>query len=87
MIQEALTNARRHSGARKISVSLRTDGEDLVAEVSDGGSGFGPETSPGIGMDSMRERAVLIDGELEIESEPDLGTSVRLRAPLAGKAP
>ena len=87
MIQEALTNARRHSGAREISVSLRTDGEDLVAEVSDDGSGFGSDTRPGIGMDSMRERAVLIDGELEIKSEPDRGTSVRLRAPLAGKAP
>jgi signal transduction histidine kinase len=36
-------------------------------------------------MGSMRERAVLIDGELEIESEPERGTSVRLRVPLAGK--
>jgi signal transduction histidine kinase len=36
-------------------------------------------------MGSMRERAVLIDGELEIESEPNRGTSVRLRAPLEGE--
>ena len=85
VIQEALTNARRHSGAEEISVSLRTDGGDLVAEVSDDGRGFGPDTRPGVGMDSMRERAILIDGELEIESEPERGTSVRLRVPLEGK--
>jgi PAS domain S-box-containing protein len=85
VIQEALTNARRHSGAKEISVSLRTDGGDLVTEVSDDGRGFGPDTRPGVGMGSMRERAVLIDGELEIESEPKRGTSVRLRVPLEGK--
>jgi PAS domain S-box-containing protein len=85
VIQEAITNARRHSGAKEIAVSLRMDGEDLVAEVSDDGRGYGPDTRPGVGMGSMRERAVLIDGELEIESEPDRGTSVRLRVLLAGK--
>ena len=85
VIQEALTNARRHSGAKEIAVSLRMDGEDLVAEVSDDGRGYGPDTRPGVGMGSMRERAVLIDGELEIESEPERGTSVRLMVPLAGK--
>jgi PAS domain S-box-containing protein len=86
VIQEALTNARRHSGAKEVSVSLRTEGGDLIAEVSDNGRGFGLDTRPGVGMESMRERADLIDGELEIESEPDRGTSVRLRVPLAGKA-
>jgi PAS domain S-box-containing protein len=85
VIQEALTNARRHSGAREISVSLRTDGGDLVAEVSDDGRGFEPDIRSGVGMGSMRERAVLIDGELEVESEPERGTRVRLRVPLAGK--
>ena len=85
VIQEALTNARRHSGAKEISVSLRMEGGDLLAEVSDDGSGLGPDTRSGVGMGSMRERAVLIDGELEIESEPERGTSVRLRVPLAGK--
>jgi len=85
VIQEAITNARRHSGAKEISVSLRTDGGNLVAEISDDGRGFGSDTLPGVGMGSMRERAVLIDSELEIESEPERGTSVRLRVPLEGK--
>jgi signal transduction histidine kinase len=83
VIQEALTNARRHAGAKKISVGLEMDGDDLLAEVSDDGLGFGPEIPPGVGLASMRERAVLSGGELEIESEKERGTSVR--APLSGK--
>jgi PAS domain S-box-containing protein len=82
VIQEALTNARRHAGAEKISVSLRMDGEDLVVEVSDDGRGFDPETPPGVGLGSMRERAALSGGELEIQSVPERGTRVRLRVPL-----
>jgi signal transduction histidine kinase len=82
ILQEALTNARRHSGARRVSVTLKLEGEDLVAEVSDDGQGFGPGTVPGVGQSSMRERATLIGGELEIESQPGQGTSVRLRVPL-----
>jgi PAS domain S-box-containing protein len=82
ILQEALTNARRHSGARRVSMTLRTEGSDLVAEVSDDGRGFGPETPPGVGLNSLRERAAVIGGELAVESEPGRGTSVRLRAPL-----
>jgi len=82
IIQEALTNARRHAGAKRISVSLRMDGADLIAEVADDGVGFGPETLPGVGLGSMRERVAIIGGDLEIESEKEWGTSVRLRIPL-----
>jgi PAS domain S-box-containing protein len=82
ILQEALTNARRHSGAKRVSVTLKLEGEDLVAEVSDDGRGFRPDTVPGVGQSSMRERATLIGGELEIESQPGQGTSVRLRVPL-----
>jgi PAS domain S-box-containing protein len=82
IIQEALTNARRHSGAKRISVSLKMDEGDLLAEVSDDGQGFEPDTPPGVGLSSMRERAALIGGDLEIESEPGRGTDVRLRVPL-----
>ncbi len=82
IIQEALTNARRHSGAERISVSLRTEAGDLRAEVSDDGVGLEPDVSPGVGFATMRERAALIGGHLEIESEEGQGTSVRLRVPL-----
>jgi PAS domain S-box-containing protein len=82
IIQEALTNTRRHSGAKRVSVSLEIERDDVLVEVSDDGRGFGPETPPGVGLSSMRERAALIGGELEIESERERGTSVRLRFPL-----
>ena len=83
IIQEALTNARRHAGAKRISVGLRMDGDDLIVEVADEGVGFGPETLPGVGLGSMRERAAVIGGDLEIESAKKRGTKVRLRIPLA----
>jgi signal transduction histidine kinase len=82
IIQEALTNARRHSEAMRVSVSVKMDRGDLLVEVSDDGRGFGSESSPGVGLSSMRERAALIGGELEIESEVEQGTRVRLRVPL-----
>lgn len=80
VLQEPLTNVRRHSQARKVSVVLKTEGKDMIAEVSDDGRGCGPEKDPGAGQDSMRERAAA--GEPQIESEPGRGTRVRLRAPL-----
>ena len=83
IIQEALTNARRHSEARRVSVSVKMDRDELLVEVSDDGRGFGSESSPGVGLSSMRERAALIGGELEIESEVEQGTRVRLRVPLS----
>jgi len=82
IIQEAITNARRHSGAKRISVSLKMKGSDLLAEVSDDGRGFGPNAPAGVGLSSMRERAAVIGGELEIQSEPGQGTRVRSRVPL-----
>jgi len=83
VIQEALTNARRHASAKRISVSLRMDGPDLLAEVSDDGAGFGPDASVGVGLGSMRERVAIIGGDLEIESEREWGTTVRFRVPLS----
>jgi PAS domain S-box-containing protein len=82
IIQEALTNARRHSEAMRVSVNVKMDRGYLLVEVSDDGRGFGSESSPGVGLSSMRERAALIGGELEIESEVEQGTRVRLRVPL-----
>jgi len=67
-------------------VSLEREGNDLLIEVSDDGRGFGPETTPGVGLGSMRERAALSGGDLEIESSVGQGTNVRLRVPLSGGA-
>jgi PAS domain S-box-containing protein len=86
ILQEAITNARRHSVAQRVSVTLKVEGRDLVvAEVSDEGRGFGPQATPGVGLSSMRERAAIIGGELDIESEAGRGTRVSLRAPVPQK--
>ena len=85
MIQEALTNARRHSGALNVIVTLKVEEEDMVAEVSDDGQGFGVGTSPGVGLKSMRERAAALGGKLEVESVVGEGTRVRLRVSVPPK--
>ncbi|HEX6710408.1 MAG TPA: ATP-binding protein [Rubrobacter sp.] len=81
VIREALTNARHHSGAKSVVVTLKVDGSDLVAEISDDGQGFDQEDAPGVGLSSMHERAAIVGGRLEVESELGQGTSVRLRVP------
>jgi two-component system sensor histidine kinase UhpB len=81
--QEALSNAGRHSGAGRIAVTLRRREDGGVAlGVTDDGRGFAFEKSEqGLGIGGMRERALLIGGELTIESRPDHGTTVRLAVP------
>jgi PAS domain S-box-containing protein len=84
ILQEALTNVRRHSGARNATVSLMVEEYLLVAEVADDGRGFSlSEWSPaGMGTRGMRERARALKGDLKIESEPGKGTKVRFETPL-----
>ncbi len=82
IIQEALSNVRKHSGARHVQVSLGSEGDDLWVEVSDDGRGFNPDSFPGgLGTSSMRDRARRLGGELWVTSRPEEGTSVFFRAP------
>ena len=83
VVQEALANARRHSGAEHATVTLGLEDGEVRVEVEDDGRGFGPETSAGIGLTGMRERVQGLGGELEVESEPGSGTRVRLRVALS----
>jgi two-component system sensor histidine kinase UhpB len=78
--QEALTNAVRHSGARRISLTLAAENGAVELTVSDDGAGFDPEAAlDGAGLRGMRERAVLIDAALTVTSAVGEGTTVRLR--------
>ena len=85
--QEAVVNAGRHSGADTVSISLRTVGSEVELRVTDNGNGFGDadpvSLAPAghLGIASMRERAALLDGSLDIESS-ERGTRVLVRAPL-----
>ena len=88
VLQEALTNARRHSGARSVEVRLRTEGEALVAGVIDDGRGFDPASArAGVGLSAMRERVEALGGEIEVQSPTGEGTKVTVRVPLGGGTP
>ena len=87
IVQEALSNARKHSGAKIVNVDLRHLDGKVVGEISDDGTGFdpgGPKRSefPRFGLAIMRERAESIDGRLEVLSKPGGGTRVRIEIPL-----
>jgi two-component system sensor histidine kinase UhpB len=78
--QEALSNAARHSEARSITVGLRRHDSRVELRVADDGRGFSFAASEGgLGIVGMRERALLVDGEVEIHSRPGEGTTVWLR--------
>jgi signal transduction histidine kinase len=85
--QEAVVNAGRHSGADTVAISLRMVGSEVELRVTDNGNGFGDadplSLAPAghLGIASMRERAALLDGSLDIESS-QRGTRVLVRAPL-----
>ncbi len=82
VVGEALANARRHAKARRVRIALGATGEEIRVEVTDDGAGFDPRrTSEGVGMRAMRERTALLNGTLEVLSEPAGGTTVRLRVP------
>jgi len=86
IVQEALSNARRHSGAARASVRLGLDKEGVVAEIEDEGSGFcyseSLDVEGGLGLIGMRERVAMIGGRLEIDSVLGRGTRVRASVPL-----
>jgi PAS domain S-box-containing protein len=85
IVQEALTNAMRHSGAREVSIRLKTTDDELHLRVSDDGRGFEhlPADGPGgMGLKIMRYRAQMLGGDLVIETTGSGGTSVSCFCPL-----
>ncbi len=84
IVQEALSNVRKHARARHVRVSLREWQGEQVLEVSDDGLGFAAEDVPEItrhGLRGMRERAELIGAEFQIISQAEQGTTMRLVLP------
>ena len=81
--QEALSNAAQHAEAQNVLVRLaRGDGQAELT-ITDDGRGFTfDQTGRGLGLGGMRERALLVGGDLRIESRPHVGTRVRLRVPI-----
>ena len=83
VVQEALSNARKHAGASHVSLEVRK-GQRWRFAVRDDGAGFNLSQVRGeshVGLKIMRERAARIGGEVEITSAPGAGTTVTLTLP------
>ena len=82
--REAISNAVRHSDGKNVRVSLMRVGDDALLEIADNGAGFDVEKAAGVGqgLANLHARAHALGGQLEIESEQNEGTWVRVRIPL-----
>ena len=90
IVQEALNNAKRHSGAGCATVRYWRKDRRLWAEVSDSGAGFSPdELEPHltVGLGAMRERSQIVGGRLTVTSSPGAGTSVLIEVPVRSNPP
>ncbi len=86
LVQESLTNAVRHAGATRVRIEVTERDGALDVAVSDDGHGFDPALrAKGFGLIGMRERVMLADGELDVETGP-AGTTVRARLPVRRRA-
>ncbi len=82
IVQEALSNVRKHAGANRVDITLR-DREDFTLAIGDDGAGFAPETlveqgEHHVGIHIMRERAQRIGATLDVQSTPGTGTTILL---------
>jgi len=84
--QEALTNARKYANPKRVRVSLHADHGHLLLEIRDWGRGFDIDSLVNerrhFGLTGMHERAMLLDGNLTVESQPGEGTKIIARIPL-----
>jgi len=89
VLQEALQNAVKHSGAQRYEVWLIGAMNEIRLTVQDAGIGFDVEEAlkgRGLGITSMKERLKLVAGRLSIDSQPNAGTTVQATVPLAADA-
>ena len=82
VLQETLSNVARHANATKVEVSLVTADGELDLSVVDDGKGITEGVTGGRGLDNMRTRAALVNGEVKWGPGPDGGAAVRWRVPL-----
>jgi two-component system nitrate/nitrite sensor histidine kinase NarX len=88
IVQEALSNVRKHANATQVEIACSAAGDELVLEIRDNGQGFSPVDIPGPsqhGLRGMRERADLIGAEFQVVSRPTHGATVSVHLPLEEK--
>ena len=91
IVQESLQNIQKHARASHVAIALAVDDEALRATIRDDGRGFVVQqtevtTLSGVGLRGMGERAAAIGGEVQVESRPGEGSTVRLVLPRGGPA-
>ena len=85
VLQEALHNASKHSGVKRVEVQLLENSGEIHLVVSDSGTGFDLQAAfegKGLGLSSMRERVRLVNGTITIESNLTVGTKIHVRVPI-----
>ena len=85
VLQEALQNAARHSGVKRIEVQIQEESGEIHLIVNDSGQGFdigAAKGNRGLGLTRMRERVRLVGGTIVINSVPLAGTTIQVRVPL-----
>jgi PAS domain S-box-containing protein len=85
VLQEALHNSVKHSGAKNLEVRLWGAPNEICLSIRDSGAGFDNETvkeGHGIGLISMEERLAIVNGTLHIDSHPNVGTTIYARVPI-----
>ncbi len=89
IVQECLTNTAKHANANRVTITLHEEAERVYARITDDGAGFDyeallktPGQERGLGLAGMNERAVLLNGTLNIHSAPERGTIIEVSIPL-----
>jgi signal transduction histidine kinase len=82
VLQEALTNVARHARARCVSLRLVRTAAAVELRVQDDGTGFESVAGGRLGLRGMRERAALLGGSVEVESQPGAGTTITAHFPI-----
>jgi signal transduction histidine kinase len=82
VLQEAMSNVAKHSGADRAVVTFGVRGDQAVLRVRDEGRGFEVGSDRGLGLISMRERLRLVGGTLRVTSSPQKGTDIEAVVPL-----
>jgi len=88
ILQEALHNAIKFSGSQRFEVCLASDSNEIYLRIRDHGIGFDPDAvkGNGVGLISMKERLKSVGGDLSIESQPQLGTTIHARVPQSNES-
>jgi PAS domain S-box-containing protein len=89
VLQEALHNSAKHSGAHRLEVRMWGNTNEIYLTVKDSGKGFdrdAAKTSQGLGLISMEERLKVVNGTLSVDSQPGRGTIIEARIPVSSEA-